>query len=413
MTRRTLLFGASCALAQTSKKAPPGLDWPQWGGPHRNFTTEVRGIREQWPAEGPKVLWKRPLGEGYSSTIVANGVLYTMYGPPNQEIVLAADAATGKTIWEHSTPVNFKSDYPPMGSGTYSTPLLVGDRLFTTGVAGRLQCLDRKTGKPLWTQHLWDDHRGTRLLYGYSSSPLAFRDTIIVPAGGKGRAMMAFSQADGKVAWSKGDLGNAYSSPILINVGGLDQVVSLLDGALMGFNPVNGDPQWSTPFRAQFAIAVATPVFGPGDLLFVSSEYDGGAKVVELKRNGLKIDVREVWTTPRLRLHHGNVLLVGGVLYFTSGGKGSQPILSAVEMATGKIHWQERSISKANFVWADGKAIALDQDGVLMIAHPSPSGFKIAARAQLLENNAWTPPALVGTRLYMRDRKNMMAVELG
>jgi len=416
MTRRSLLLGASCALAQSpksSRKGPAGLAWTQWGGPNRNFHTQAAGIKEQWPASGPKVLWKRPLGEGYSSTAVEGGVLYTMYGPSGQEIVLAADAQTGKTIWEHSTPVNFRSDYPEMGTGPYSTPLIVGDRLFTTGVTGRLQCLDKKTGKPIWTQQLWLDHKGTRLMYGYSSSPLAFRNTVIVPAGGSGKALMSFQQADGKLVWSKGDVGNAYSSPILINVDGLEQVAMLMDGSVIGVNPHNGDPQWSTPFKAEYGIAVATPVFGPGNLMFVSAEYNAGAKVIELKRNGLKTDVREVWTSPRLRLHHGNAMLIDGALYFTSGGKGSPAVLSAVDLASGKIHWQERSISKATFVWADGKLITLDQDGALMVAHPSPSGFKVAAKAVLLENVAWTPPALVGTRVYMRDRKNMIAVDLG
>jgi outer membrane protein assembly factor BamB len=110
------------------------------------------------------VIWQRPLGEGYSSPSVENGVLYTMYGRPRQEIVLAASAADGKTIWESSAPMTFQSDAPEQGNGPYSTPLIVGDRLFTTGVAGRLQCLDKKTGQVQWTQQLWTDHRGSRLI---------------------------------------------------------------------------------------------------------------------------------------------------------------------------------------------------------------------------------------------------------
>jgi len=106
-------------------------------------------------------------------------------------------------------------------------------------------------------------------------------------------------------------------------------------------------------------------------------------------------------------------MLVGGTLYFTSGGKGSQAILSAVDAASGNIYWQERSIQKATFVWAGGKLITLDQDGYLMLANPSPKEFKVAAKSKLLENLSWTPPVLVGTKLYLRDRKTIMAVELG
>lgn len=119
-----------------------------------------------------------------------------------------------------------------------------------------------------------------------------------------------------------------------------------------------------------------------------------------------------MWTSNRLRLHHGNAIRIGGTIYFSNGGKGSQAILSAVDVRSGKIHWQQRTIEKATFVWADHKLITLDQDGSLMIAHPPPDGFKISAKAPLLTRLSWTPPVLAGTRLYIRDRKTLMALEL-
>jgi outer membrane protein assembly factor BamB len=178
-------------------------------------------------------------------------------------------------------------------------------------------------------------------------------------------------------------------------------------------NPHNGDPQWQVPFKADYSIAVATPVWGPDKLLFVSAEYNAGAKVIELQRNGLQTVARELWSTPRLRLHHGNAIRIGDAIYFSSGGKGSQAILSAVDARSGKILWQERSIEKATFVAVGDKLVALDQAGNLMIAYPSPQGFKIAAKAQVLTELAWTPPVVVGTRAYLRDRRTMLAVDLG
>jgi outer membrane protein assembly factor BamB len=428
MNRRTFLSIALVAPAfqQAGKKQPgkvvppaslppassPGVPWTQWGGPHRNFQTEASGLKDTWPASGPRVIWKRSLGEGYSSPAVENGVLYTMYGKPKLEVVLAADAETGRTLWEQATPAAFQSDAPEQGNGPYSTPLIAGERVFTTGVAGRLQCIDKKTGIARWTQQLWDSHQGTRLMYGYASSPIAYRNMVIVPVGGRGKAVMAFDQATGKVAWQKNDYANTYSSPIVITVDGLEQLVLLMDDFVFGVNPLNGDLQWQVPFKADYSIAVATPMWGPDNLLFVSSEYGGGSKMIELRRNGTQTTATELWSSNRLRLHHGNAMRVGGVIYFSSGGKGSQAILSAVDARSGTIHWQERSIEKATFVWADQKLITLDQDGNLMIAHPSPQGFKISAKAPLLTNLSWTPPALVGTRLYIRDRRSLMAVDL-
>jgi outer membrane protein assembly factor BamB len=396
-----------------SGTVPHGVPWMQWGGPHRNFQTEATGLKDTWPASGPRVVWKRPLGEGYSSPSVENGVLYTMYGRSQEEVVIAADAETGKTRWERTNPMTFTSDAAQeQGNGPYSTPLIIGDRLFTTGVAGRLQCLEKTTGKPVWTQELWATHRGSRMMYGYASSPIAFRDSIIVPVGGPGRALMAFRQADGVVQWSKLDFGNVYSSPLLIDVGGLEQLVAVLDGAVVGVNPHNGDLQWQVPFKADYSIAVSTPVWGAGNLLFVSAEYNAGSKMIQLERDGLQTHARELWNTNRLRLHHGNAMLIDDVLYFSSGGKGSQAILSAVDARSGTIYWQQRSIAKATFVWADRKLITLDQDGALMIAHPSKEGFKISAQTALLSRISWTPPVLVGSRLYIRDRRDMMSVDL-
>jgi outer membrane protein assembly factor BamB len=409
MTRRDFLLAAGATVTSPLSSIP----WTQWGGPHRNFTTEARGLKSAWPAAGPPVIWKRPLGEGYSSPSVEGNMLFTMYGRPKQEIVAAIEAGTGKTFWEASAPVNFRNDYPEMGNGPYATQLLTGGRLLTAGVTGRLQCLDPKTGKVHWTQMLWTDHGGTHLMYGYASSPIAFRDLVIVPVGGKGKATMAFRQADGKVAWARGSIPNAYSSPLLINVDGLDQLVEVMDGLVFGLNPVNGDLQWQIPFKASFGISVATPVWCPGNLLFVSAEYGAGSKMIRLRRDGNGIKAEEAWSSNRLRLHNGNAMWVSGSLYFTSGGKGSQAILSAVDAATGKILWQERSIEKATFVWADLKLITLARDGTLMLANPSPQGFQITAKAALMSSLSWTPPVLVGTRLYLRNRRELMAVELG
>ena len=422
MDRRTFLTVAAGApviaplkrMIEQPRTTAKALPWTQWGGPTRNFHTEAAGIKDVWPAAGPRVVWKRALGEGYSSPAVENGVLYTMYGKPRQEVVLAANAETGATLWEHTTTMTFTSDAAgEMGNGPYATPLVVGDRVFTAGVAGRLQCFEKKTGKQLWTQQLWADHHGSMMMYGYASSPIAFRQMVIAPVGGRGKALMAFDQADGKVVWSRNDFGNAYSSPVLINVGGLEQMAALMDDMLISVNPHNGDLQWQVPFKADFSIAVATPVWGPDNLLFISSEYGGGAKVVELRRDGLQTIATELWTTPRLRLHHGNAIRIGDTIYMSSGGKGSQAILSAVDVRSGKVHWQERSIQKATFVWADDKLITLDQDGNLMIAHPSTQGFRISTKAPLMTRLSWTPPVLVGTRLYLRDRQTMMAVDLG
>lgn len=414
MTRRDYLLLAAAAASTSSRSwaAPaqsPG--WSQWGGPRRNFQIDNSPpLKSKWPAAGPKVIWRRALGDGYSAPSVVDDTIYTMYGRPSEEVTTAIDALTGTTLWEQTSRSTFRSEAPDMGHGPYAAPLVAGDRIFTTSVTGRLDCRARKDGALLWKQDL----SGTRLAYGYAASPIAFRDTIIVPCGGRGRSLVAFRQSDGKPVWSANDYPNVYSSPILISLGGLDQLVALMDGYVLAVNPHNGDLQWRVPFKASYSIAVATPLWAPGNLLFVSSEYDAGAKVIKLERQGLKTTATEVWSSNRLRLHHGNAICAGdGTLYFSSGGKGSVAILSAVDIATGKIHWQDRTIGKATFVYADGKLITLDQDGNLLLIQPDRARLNVIAKAELLTNLSWTPPVLAGTRLYLRDRKSLLAADLG
>jgi outer membrane protein assembly factor BamB len=413
LSRREYLFMMASVANSQYRSTPAAQQWPQWGGPNRDFTiTNSAPLKATWPAGGPKVLWKRDVGDGYSSVAVDGNVLYTMCNRGASEFTLAADATTGKTLWEHGAPSPFRSAYAEPGNGPYVTPLVLPDRIITTGVMGRVECRARKDGALLWSQDLWKNHGGTRLDYGYSSSPISYRDTVIVPSGGPGKSLIALRPTDGSIAWSKLDYPNVYSSPLLIRVGGLEQLVQLMDGHVIGVNPLNGDLQWSVPFKANYSIAVSDPVW-TGELLFVSAEYDAGAKVIKLQRTGDQVKASEVWTSNRLRLHHGNAIHIDGTLYFSSGGKGSVAVITAIEIASGKIYWQERSISKASFIWADRKLITLGQDGDLMLVAPSPQGLKVLAKAPLLTSTAWTPPSLVGTRLYLRDRKSLMAVDLG
>jgi len=408
MRRTALVLLAVCSVAASQTKEIP---WTQWGGPNRNFQTTSPPLTNKWPAGGPRVIWKRPLGEGYSSILIENGVIYTMYGKPGQEITLAAKADTGQTIWERANPVSFHNSASDRGDGPHATPLIVGDRLFTVGVTGRLECLDKKTGKLLWTQGLWDQLRGERLIYGYASSPLPYRDLILLPLGGSGQAMAAFRQSDGSLVWKKNDAGNAYSSPVLINVDGLDQVAQLAKASVFAVNPLNGDLQWFAKHDAPYGLNVTTPVWGAGNLLFASTGYGFGSRVIELQRSGNSVSAKELWYSNRVGIHHGNAMRLGDTIYCSSGN-GPAPF-TAVDVRTGKILWQSREFPKVAMVYADSKLILVDEDGNIALAQVSPEGLRTLAKAPLFESNAWSPPTLVGTKLYARDRHSMAAVELG
>jgi outer membrane protein assembly factor BamB len=230
--------------------------------------------------------------------------------------------------------------------------------------------------------------------------------------GGKGTALIAFNQKDGSVAWKKQDFINSPSSPILINLDGQDQLVAFLAAEVAGFNPDNGELLWSHPHVTRWNLNVSMPVWGEDNLLFCSSAYDVGSRVLQLSRTGNKTEVRELWASKRVRVHKDNAIRLGDYLYASSGDFGPA-FFTALEIRTGKVAWQDRGFAKASFVYADGKFVILDEDGNLGLAAPSPTGLKVLAKVELLKQNAWTVPTLVGTRLFVRDRKTIMGLELG
>ena len=414
-----LLFVASC-FGVTLAFAQSGQDWPQWGGPNRNFVSSATGLAASWPSGGPRAVWSRSLGEGYSAIIAEGSRAYTMYrekpgmlqfGKKDQEVVVALNTADGKTLWEHRYDA---PELPKMnleyGPGPHATPLIAGNRLFTVGAMGHFFALDKNTGKVQWSHNLHDEF-GVTWGRGYSCSPIAYKDTVILATGKPGHSVIAFRQADGRVAWKKQNFDYGPSSPILINVDGQDQLVLFMADGPVALDPANGELLWTHPHKTDWGLNISTPVWGPGNLLFLSSAYSGGSRVLKLAQKAGKTTVEQLWFSSRMRIHFGSAVRVGDYVYGSSGDFGPA-FLAGVDVKTGNVAWQDRSFSRASVLYADGKLVVLDEDGNLALATVSPQGVKVLARAQVLTNNAWTPPTLAGTRLYIRDRKTIRAFDL-
>ncbi|HLN02833.1 MAG TPA: PQQ-binding-like beta-propeller repeat protein [Bryobacteraceae bacterium] len=407
--------GKSTPKKAVEKKAKPvavAEDWTLWGGKNRDFIVNTSGLADSWPAGGPKKLWSRPLGDGYSAIAEEAGVLYTAFRRGSKDVVTALDAATGKTRWEYEYDNPFTNAYSEgAGPGPYAMPQVVGDRLVTASSTGKIHSLEKKTGKVVWSHNLYAEFHATKLQFGYSCHALPYKDTLIYLAGGEGDGAIAFRQSDGSVVWKALQFTNSHSSPLLINVDGQPQVVALAANTVFGFNPDNGALLWTHEHKTPYGLAVSTPVWAPGNLLFVASAYGEGARTLHLSQSGGRTTINELWYDPHLELHIGTAIQRDGYVYISSGYNG--PVLmTAVELKTGTIKWRERGFAKAQLVYADGKIILADADGTLALCRVSPQKFEVLSKASVLESIAWTPPTLVGTRLYLRDRKTVEAFDL-
>jgi outer membrane protein assembly factor BamB len=329
------------------------------------------------------------------------------------EVVVALDAASGRTLWEHAYDAPILSGMGmEYGDGPHSTPLVVGDLVYAVGVTGKLHALDKRTGRVAWAHDLWQQLGGTKQGRGYACSPIAYGSNVILALGGPGQAVAALDQKTGRVVWKNGSFSLSPSSPVLVTVGGQEQLLMFHADGIAGLDPKTGATLWSHAHQTQYGLNISTPVFGPDNLLFFSSAYNGGSRVLELRQSAGKTAVRELWFNPRMRIHIGNAMRLGDLVIGSSGDFGPG-ILTAANVRTGQIAWQERGLARASSVHADGKLILLDEDGVLALAYPDAKGLNLRSRAQVLSNRAWTIPTLVGTKLYLRDRVNIKALELG
>lgn len=424
------MIGASALLVAVSAQTRPAApQWPGWGGPNGDFTVSADGLATTWPASGPRRLWSRALGEGHSSISADGGRLYTMYRPSTgqrnqwlpEEVVTSLDAATGRTVWEHRFGSSLDTMNFSRGAGPHTTPLIVGDRVFAAATDKQLLALDKQTGKELW-RHRFVQEFGAppnqmryAIMPGYAPSPLAYRDTVIAMVGGPGQGVMAFRQADGRVVWKGGNFPDDISpaSPMLITLDGQEQLIVTSGDGVHGMDPGTGGMLWSFQFPTASGVNITTPLWSPADRqLFLTAAYDGGTRVLELRRNGAATEVTERWYSNRMRVHFSNVVRFGD-FYFGSSGDFGPSFLTAINAHTGAIAWQDRTFSKASFLKIGDRVILLDEDGTLALASLTRDRLNVLSSAEIATATSWTVPTLVGTTLYLRDRVNIMALDVG
>jgi outer membrane protein assembly factor BamB len=387
--------------------------WPQWGGPNRNFVTGPADFATSWPAAGPRRIWAHPLGDGFSSIVTDGTTLYTLYRDGADDVAIALDAGTGATRWTARYPAPFKETCSEqLGPAPRAAPLLAGDRLITVSAGGLMNSFDRATGRTRWTRDVLEGSAESLRACGYSNSPIAYKDTIITTAGGPGRGVVAYDAATGKTAWQSQDFQNGYSSPIIIDLDGRPELIVFTYGEIAGLNPDTGALEWSRPHKSDQGVNVATPIWGDDHLLFISSAYGGGSRVLKLARTGGTVTVDEVWASQRVRIHFGNAVRIGDRIYGSNGDMGSAPF-AAVDVKSGEMIWRDRSVTRSTLIGAGRQLVLLDEDGNLALATPGEAGLELHGKVQLLKERAWTAPTLSGTTLFVRDRHQIMALDLG
>jgi outer membrane protein assembly factor BamB len=397
-----LLF---CAAARSD-------DWPQWLGPHRDASSPEKIT--PW-TEPPKVLWKFPIEEGHSSPVVAGGKVFVLakVKDKDEEEVVALEADSGRELWRTPYPrAPFTSLF---GNGPRATPAVVDGHVYAFGVTGVLTCLEANTGRKVWQVDTLKQFQAPNLKFGMSCSPLVDDQRVYVNVGGKGASVVAFDRNDGKVLWKTLDDRASYSSPIFYDDGKERQVVFFTEEGLVGLEPKVGRLLWRFPFKDLLSESSTTPVRA-GKLLLGSS-VTAGSVGLRLENKDESTAAVAAWKNPALTCYFSTPVPVGSdQVYMVTGTIIPPPraTLNCVETSTGKVLWRKEKISKYHaslLRTGDDKLLMLEEAGSLVLLDPNPKEYKELARSQVC-GETWAHPALADGRLYVRDAKEVVCLQL-
>jgi len=382
-------------------------DWPQWRGLRRDGISRDTGLIKSWPETGPTLLWKHDLTGGYSAPIIARGRLIIQTEDKKEEIVRCLDPVSGKQLWEYRYPSDYDL-HPSLDQrfkgGPRSTPAIDGDRVYTIGTPGVLNCLELKTGKPVWQADLLKMADRTCPDFGYTGSPVIEGNLVFVhPGGQKGNSIAALDKRDGKVVWQSLDDRIGYSTPIVIQSNGRPQLVHFTAVGLVAVNPATGQPLWRYDWKTDFDLNVATPIHHDGKV-FISSNYGHGGALLKVRDAA---EPEQIYKNLVMQNHYSTSVLHQGNLYGFSNDR-----LRCQDFETGAMKWDQRGLGRGSVLIADGQLILLGDRGDLVLADLSPDAYTERARWKALEGQCWTAPVLANGVLYLRNETTLLAVDM-
>ena len=383
-------------------------EWPQWRGPQRNGISAETGLLAEWPKEGPKLVWQvKDIDSGYSTPSVVGDRLYLLSNQGlDNEFVQALDAKGGKRIWSQRIGKVGNPDQQPNYPAARSTPTVDGEWVYAFGSDGDLACLERATGKVRWHANVRKDYGGQPGIWAYSESPLVDGEAVICTPGGPDATMLALNKNTGELIWKcavAGDEQAAYTSALVIEVGGVRQYVQMLQKGLVGVEAKTGKLLWRYDRTAKGSPAVIPTPVVDGDFIYSAAGRSGGGGV-RLKVNGGTFETEQLYFSPKLPTSVGGVLKVGEYLYGTSAGA-----LLCLEFKTGNVKWDDRSIGAAALCYADGRLYLHGENGEVALLEATPEAYREKGRFKPVDqpdrgsSKAWAYPIIADGRLYIRD----------
>jgi outer membrane protein assembly factor BamB len=380
-------------------------DWPEWRGVHRD------GVVSEEPATWPAKLnlkWKTEVGIGHASPIMAAGSIYDFARQGGEETVLGIDPSNGKTRWkqQYTAPYKMNSAATSHGEGPKATPLYANGKLYTFGISGILSAFDAETGKPLWRLDFAKQYKEGAPDFGTSASPILDSGLVIAHVGGtKLGALTAFDAATGTVKWSWDGDSPAYASPIVVDLGGIRQVVTQSHSNIIGIAVVSGKLLWRIPFSTSYDQNIVTPVLYKDTLIF--SGLDKGVFAVRLNHSADAWMTQTVWQNKDVSMYMNSPVLSGDLLFGFSHLKKGQ--LFCLDARTGATLWtgSPRAGDNAALLASSTTLFALTTDAQMLIAKPTAKALGEIHRYEVADSPTWAHPIVLLDGLLIKDLKTL------
>ncbi len=396
---------ATAAPAAVPVAATRRESWNEFRGANRDGSY-ARPIRTDWAPGGLPLLWKQPVGPSYASFVAAEGRIFTIEQRRDQEVVAAYALDTGREIWTNAWDGLFTETLG--GEGPRATPTLHQGRLYALGALGELRCLDARTGAVLWRRNILSDAGATNLIWGMAAAPLVVDETVVVLPGGRaGQSVVAYNRRSGEIAWTALDDPASYTSPMLVEIGGVRQLLIVTATRVVGLPPEGGPVLWEQPWETANGINVAQPLLLGGDRILLSAGYGHGAMVLAVTRTGDRFATETIWQNLRLKNKFTSSVLHQGFIYGLD-----EAILACVDAATGDLKWKAGRYGYGQVLLAGDRLVVLTEDGEVVQVMATPAGHQEISRFQAIEGKTWNHPIVVEGRLLVRNVREMAAFDI-
>jgi outer membrane protein assembly factor BamB len=401
--QRYLASMKTAAALPHAATAPAALtlsagDWPGFRGPNRDGKLVGTSINADWAAHPPKLVWRHPVGPGWSSFCVIGDNVYTQEQRGEMEVVVCYDLKTGVEIWNHQDQTRFEEAIA--GPGPRATPTFADGKLYAFGARGRLNCLNAATGDLIWTRDVLAESAAPLPMWGFSASPLVSAGLVTVITGGKGKSVMAYNADTGQPAWAAGD-GWSFASTQMSKLDGVPQLLCITAEGLNSFEPQSGKLLWHHDFpMAGGASRITQPVLLNDNDVLIGSGFGIGTRRIRATHNANGWKTESLWTSRSLKPYYNDMVLHKDFLYGFDGS-----VFVCIDPATGTVRWRAHGYGNGQVLLIADQdlLLILGEQGEAALVRATPESHQELSRFQALNGKTWNHPVIAHGRLLVRN----------